>query len=175
MDLDTVTLRSMEDIPPNYVGAETDYYLSSGIMNFAHHGIGKTVAEKCLHYFRDNFSPNGWGDNGPIVITNILKSVCRTGKVFQMYDNRKLCSGFQVFNRTYFYAIEFDDWEDFFYSLPKNKTLKFLQRSYVTHFWNSASQREIISLFKDNSAYQQLAKDNCPHTYKALQDHVHYL
>lgn len=175
LDLDTVTLRSMEHLQPNYVGAESKNYLAAGVMNFAHHGIGKTVAEKCLLYFRDNFNPGGWGDNGPIVITRVLKQLCRASDVVQMYGDRERCVGFQVFNSSLFYEINLDDWGKFFEAEYRDEALSRLNRSYIAHLWNFVSQKETISVFRQDSAYLQLAKIHCPRIYKALEDRVHYL
>uniref|UniRef100_A0A1A9VX88 Gb3_synth domain-containing protein n=1 Tax=Glossina austeni TaxID=7395 RepID=A0A1A9VX88_GLOAU len=76
LDMDTIMLRSIEDMPPNFVGAESTLSLGAAVMNFAPDGFGHEIAESCLLDFERNFK----GNNGPGVITRVMRKVCDTEK-----------------------------------------------------------------------------------------------
>lgn len=165
----------MQDLELNYVGAESERFVAAGVLNFAHHGIGKTIAMQCLLDFQDNFSPYKWGNNGPGVITRVLQSICETKNISLMYNSPKRCLGFKVYNNESFYAISFEDWFNFFDPKLVQSTLNRLNNSYIAHFWNNLSKGEIISIKNVKTAYGELAKKHCPLVYQTIENYLHYL
>lgn len=45
LDLDTIVLKSLNDIPPNYVGAEDPDSVCNAILNFADYGFGHILVD----------------------------------------------------------------------------------------------------------------------------------
>lgn len=174
LDLDTITLQSMEHLQSNYVGAESERNLAAGVLNFAHDGIGNAIALQCLLNFQDNFETHDWGNNGPGVVTRVLKSLCKTEIIGPMYKSKDQCFGFRVYGRKPFYSISFDEWMDFFDPNSVERTLQRLNGSYVAHFWNNVSKKETISLRNTRTAYGELAKTHCPLVYEATDKYLHY-
>ncbi|XP_055916527.1 lactosylceramide 4-alpha-galactosyltransferase [Eupeodes corollae] len=78
LDLDVIVKKSLENIPSNYAGAESDTFIAAGVMNFDATGFGHEIAELCLRDFQLQFNGNDWGNNGPGVITRVLNKVCKT-------------------------------------------------------------------------------------------------
>lgn len=72
LDLDVIVLKSLEDLPPNYSGAESADNVAAGVMSFADSGVGHSLAETCVNDLRKNFSGSEWGYNGPGTITRFV-------------------------------------------------------------------------------------------------------
>lgn len=169
LDMDVVVLRSMEEVPPNYTGAESDTHLAAGVMNLEPTGFGHGIAESCLRDFQHNFDGRDWGNNGPGVITRVAQKICQTNDIRLMQEDRKRCLGFTVFGRAAFYAIPWKQWKDFFEPEKMEETMARAKDSYVVHVWNKHSSKLPIKHGSSN-AYAKYAEKNCPRAYKAAGD-----
>ncbi|KAI9581004.1 hypothetical protein GQX74_014387 [Glossina fuscipes] len=138
LDMDTIMLRSIENMPPNFVGAESTYYLAAGVMNFAPDGLGHKISKLCVSDFVRNFKGNNWANNGPGVITRVMRKICDTETIALMFDPKR-CKGFYIFDRNIFYAISWEEWRDFFEPEKMEKTLGRIDHSYIAHLWNKIS------------------------------------
>lgn len=69
MDLDTVLIKSLENIQPNFAGRESDEDVAAGVLSFSHEGDGHKWARQTLEDLKYNFDGWDWGNNGPGVIT----------------------------------------------------------------------------------------------------------
>ena len=167
MDMDIVMLRSMQDVPPNYTGAESSHSLAAGVMSFAHNGLGHAIVEECLRDFQVNFKGNDWGHNGPGVITRVMKRVCATKSIDGMMNPQR-CMGVRVFDSNAFYAVPWKQWNHFFDPAYFTETLRLTNQSYIIHVWNKLSQHQKIK--GTTSVYGYFAKQNCPKVYKAAGD-----
>lgn len=168
--MDIVMLRSMEDVPPNYTGAESNTHLAAGVMNFAHDGFGHEIAEQCLLDLQRNFDGRNWGNNGPGVITRVMKHICQTNNIEIMQDNTKRCMGFKVYPIEAFYAIPWLEWSHYFEPTLLEQTLARTKNSFVAHVWNKHSiQRQIKTGTK--CAYGVMAAEHCPRVYKAAGEY----
>ncbi|KAL9915948.1 LOW QUALITY PROTEIN: lactosylceramide 4-alpha-galactosyltransferase-like [Glossina fuscipes fuscipes] len=106
LDMDTVMLRSIENMQPNFDGAESTHYLAAGVMNFAPDGFGHEIV--CVSDFVRNLRGNNWGNNGPGVITRVMRKICDTESIALMFDQKR-CKGFYIFDRNIFYAISWKE------------------------------------------------------------------
>uniref|UniRef100_A0A1A9WK52 Gb3_synth domain-containing protein n=1 Tax=Glossina brevipalpis TaxID=37001 RepID=A0A1A9WK52_9MUSC len=168
LDTDTITLKSLRYLPPNYAGIETKFNVAAGVMNFANDGFGHELAEKCLLYFLKNYKYNEWNTNGPGVITHVACEICNSTNI-RMMPYLKTCQGFHVHPYKIFYAISYPYWEDFFKPNMTQSVLKKLQQSYVAHFWNKLSADRNFTI-GDGCAYDILAQENCPLVYNAEKE-----
>ncbi|XP_064535250.1 lactosylceramide 4-alpha-galactosyltransferase-like isoform X2 [Drosophila montana] len=141
LDMDVVVLRSMEDMPLNYAGAESDTHVASGVMSMAPHGFGHEFAESCLRDFQKHFDGGAWANNGPGVITRVVQKVCRTKNITLMMEDENRCLGFKVFDRNAFYAVPWEDWRHFFDPNLVKQTLARTKDSYLVHMWNDVSKQ----------------------------------
>ncbi|KAL9915949.1 lactosylceramide 4-alpha-galactosyltransferase-like [Glossina fuscipes fuscipes] len=168
LDTDTITLKSLELLPPNYAGIESKFNVAAGVINFSPDGFGHQLAEKCLIYFLKNYKYNEWNTNGPGVITNIACEICNSTEIRKM-PYLRTCKGFHIHDHKLFYAIRYPYWEDFFESKKAKSVLKQLRQSYVAHFWNKLSAGRNFAI-GDGCAYDILAQQHCPRVYLAEKD-----
>ncbi|KAH8260813.1 hypothetical protein KR038_001167 [Drosophila bunnanda] len=166
LDMDVVVLRNMEEVPPNYTGAESNTHLAAGVMSLAATGFGHEIAESCLRDLQLNFDGKDWGNNGPGVITRVAQKICGTKNIEVMQEDHKRCLGFKVFGRGAFYAVPWKQWRDFFEPEKLSQTMALTKDSYVVHVWNKHSSTLKIKR-GTKSAYAKYAEQNCPRAYKA--------
>lgn len=170
LDMDVVMLRSMEDVPPNYTGAESNTHLAAGVMSLAPTGFGHEIAEACLQDFQKNFDGSDWGNNGPGVITRVAQKICDTKDIALMLEDRKRCLGFKVFDRNAFYAVPWKHWRHFFEPQLLEQTLAHTKDSFLVHVWNKHSKQLAIKV-GSSTAYGKYAEQHCPRAYAAAGDY----
>ncbi|KXJ71251.1 hypothetical protein RP20_CCG021053 [Aedes albopictus] len=164
LDLDVVVLKSFNDMEPNYAGAESARWVAAGVMNFEPDGRGHELAEMCVRDLLMNFNGQDWGNNGPGVITRVLKRICETQAPLMM--TRERCRHFTVYPPEAFYAINFDDYLQFFEERWLEQALATVNRSIVVHVWNKFSKDHKVRV-GSRVAYGVLAEQFCPRVYKA--------
>lgn len=79
----------------------------------------------------------------------------------------EMCHGFKIFPKDEFYAINWDEWEQFFNASHTENVLEKINRSSVVHLWNKLSHSKIITKSNANTAYGILARENCPKAFDA--------
>ncbi|XP_065095251.1 lactosylceramide 4-alpha-galactosyltransferase-like [Ochlerotatus camptorhynchus] len=164
LDLDVVVLKSFDTMEPNYAGAESSRWVAAGVINFESDGHGHELAAMCVRDLLINFNGQDWGNNGPGVITRVLKRICSTKAPLMM--TRERCRYFTVYPPEAFYAINFDDYLQFFEERWVDQALATLNRSIVTHVWNKFSRDTKVRV-GSRVAYGVLAEQYCPRVYKA--------
>ncbi|XP_030384136.1 lactosylceramide 4-alpha-galactosyltransferase [Scaptodrosophila lebanonensis] len=170
LDMDVVVLRSMEDVPPNYTGAESTTSLAAGVMNLAPDGFGHEIADLCLRNFQKHFDGSDWGNNGPGVITRVAEKICGTKVISLMVEDHKRCLGFKVFERNAFYAVPWREWRVFFEPTYLDQTMARTKDSYVAHVWNKHSKDLLIKV-GSKAAYAKYAEQNCPKVFAATGEY----
>ncbi|XP_034666931.1 lactosylceramide 4-alpha-galactosyltransferase-like [Drosophila subobscura] len=170
LDLDVVVLKSMEDVPPNYTGAEFEDVISSAVINLTPTGVGHKIAESLLFDFQHNFNGRHWGNNGPGVMTRVAQQICGTKNISLLLENRKRCLGFQVFDCKAFNPVPSGNWRHLFEPDELEETMARTKYSYVVHVWNKQSNKVPIKV-GSSSAYAQLAERNCPRAYHAAGEY----
>lgn len=141
------------------------YMVVCGIMAFESFGFGHRVISECLKTFVKNFNGNIWNTNGPMVITNTLRSkFCNTQFTYLM--NQENCHGFRVYRPDAFYAIYADTLNYFFEEKFLDICLQKTKNSLVIHLWNKLSAS--ITLSKNTTTcYGFLANRHCPRVYRS--------
>ncbi|KAI9577820.1 hypothetical protein GQX74_011007 [Glossina fuscipes] len=130
-------LRSIENMPPNFVGAESIRYLAAGVMNTVPDGFGHEISKLYVSNFVRNFKGNNSGNHGPGVINRAMRKVCDTETIALMFDPKR-CKGFHIFDRNIFYAISWEEWRDSFESEKMEKTLGRTDHSYIVELYREA-------------------------------------
>ncbi|XP_058824632.1 lactosylceramide 4-alpha-galactosyltransferase [Topomyia yanbarensis] len=164
LDLDVVVMQSFDTLKPNYAGAESPRWVAAGVIHFELDGYGHELAEMCLRDLLINFNGQSWGNNGPGVITRVFKRVCSTNAPLLM--TRERCRHFTVFPPEAFYAINFEDYLQFFEERWLDQALTALNRSVVAHVWNKFSRDHKVRV-GSQVAYGVLAERYCPRVYQA--------
>lgn len=114
-----------------------------------------------------NFDGSQWGQNGPEVLTRVLKNLCG----FSYGKFTKYCDSFTLLPSEKCYAIKYQNWKDFFEVGSVSKVMKMTEDSYYVHLWNKFSHNKIVKIDAD-TALNRLSKRHCPGVYNTLEDHL---
>lgn len=118
--------------------------------------------------FFENFNANDWGNNGPGVITRVLKTICHVNKPPEMTPEN--CLGFKVYPPNGFYAVPWPMWSMFFDVDKYNKTMEMTKDSIAIHVWNKHSKQRKLKV-GTKAAYGVIAEKNCPKVYLSTNDY----
>ncbi|KAG8244526.1 hypothetical protein J6590_019778 [Homalodisca vitripennis] len=80
-DLDIVTLRSLKRLRSNWVGAESEWVIGTGVMNFKHVGSAHGMLQRILHHINYHYDKDGWASNGPLLLTSFIIRECKVLQV----------------------------------------------------------------------------------------------
>lgn len=75
MDLDTITLKPLSTLKPNYAGAESKNFVAAGIINLENPS-GHEIADKCVKDLLMNFNGNDWVRKSKTVMKMKFKTEC---------------------------------------------------------------------------------------------------
>ncbi|KAF2888840.1 hypothetical protein ILUMI_17333 [Ignelater luminosus] len=164
MDLDIVTLKSLESLAPNFVVLETFTHSAAGVIGFTATGDGHRFAEFCINDLKLNFRGHSWNQNGPLVATRLIESMCKT-KITKNILN-KTCNGLKVYPPEVFYPISGFDLVALFNASFNGAALNVLSNSYGIHVWNTLSKHLPIYVKTSNVSYAILAKKYCPKVFQ---------
>ncbi|KAJ8923153.1 hypothetical protein NQ315_001707 [Exocentrus adspersus] len=159
LDLDVVVTKTLENLPPNFAGSESKENVAAGILGFSPGGIGHQLAKTCLDDLHDNFDGFDWGNNGPGVITRLLKSICGAEQAKDMVH--KDCQGFTVYPPDKFYAVPWWNWTMYFDESSTKAVSSLSKNSFIIHVWNKHSERTKIPV-TTQAPYLLYAKQYCP-------------
>lgn len=166
LDLDVVVLRSLEDLPLNFMGAQLNTSIGNSVMGLEPHGVGHQLAELVLQDFQQQYDGDIWAQNGPRCLTRVMSEFCATDNINEMIRNPDSCNGLRVHNISSFYEINWEQWFHFFEPRLTNLTLHRLRDSYVAHIWSHINSGWPLRV-DSNAAYIQLARRHCPRVLAA--------
>ncbi|EDW03732.1 lactosylceramide 4-alpha-galactosyltransferase [Drosophila grimshawi] len=170
IDLDVVVLRSLEDVPLNYVGAFDNVTLGNGVLSVEPTGTGHEIAELFLRDFKSNYTGEEYTRNGPQGIRRVVRAICGVEIVKAIEEGRKICRGFQVFNSTAFYALPYQQWRHSTDPEFLEDTMEKTKDSYLIHLWNNLSHKKLFKV-GSNTAYGKYAEIHCPKSYAAAGEY----
>lgn len=116
---------------------------------------------------RRTFNPNLYLQNGALLVTKVLNSMCNGTALDQMTP--QICNGFSVLNKSVCYPVWTEKNDDFFSFRKNDETMKLLNNSHMVNFWNS----QTIDLKlgdKEESIYDSLAKTYCPRLFSVTEN-----
>ncbi|XP_070502772.1 lactosylceramide 4-alpha-galactosyltransferase-like [Chironomus tepperi] len=169
-DTDVISLKTAENMPQNFAcdDGEGDI-VANGIMRFDRHK-GRNLTEMFIKYMIDNYNADEWGTNGPIVITKILRDICKTESIKEMVLMEN-CDGFHVLPRKICYPIPWSKWKGIFNENRADKMMKLINESMTLHLWNNLSKRKRIDFGEDN-LFNRIAKEKCPNVFKVMNHEI---
>ncbi|XP_026729061.1 lactosylceramide 4-alpha-galactosyltransferase-like isoform X2 [Trichoplusia ni] len=153
LDTDMIVVKSLDELPPNWVAKQSDFSLASGILSFAKDEVGRNVTKRILELLSQNFDPYDWIANGPYIVQNAVLPLCMTGNISEN------CNGIKIMPYELFYPLHYSLWKFFF----RVETFSTTESPYSYHMWNYLSSAEKI---EKGSLYQVLAKKYCPSIYE---------
>ncbi|XP_034098794.1 lactosylceramide 4-alpha-galactosyltransferase-like [Drosophila albomicans] len=169
VDFDVLFMRTLMNLPENFLGAESEHSLASSLLSLAPSGIGRQFIKECLRDFQQHFDAKNWRKNGDQLINRVASKFCGTQNVSAMLDNRSGCRGLQIHDWYAFYAVQRSYVQDFFDPARVKETLELTNGSYLVHLWNKLSY-ELPVKFNTDTAYGKLAKQYCPKVFEAISE-----
>ncbi|XP_065165048.1 lactosylceramide 4-alpha-galactosyltransferase-like [Atheta coriaria] len=168
MDLDVVVVKSMEDLKPNYAGAETQWNVAAGVISMGHEGAGHRYAEACLADLKQHFSAHEWGNNGPMIVTRLLRQLCKVELSKDMMN--RTCDEFHVYPPFMFYPVPWVDWKLYFDRESVPKVFRMIKDSHVLHVWNKHSAGNKVPV-GEATAYTTFARKFCPKVFEQVDQY----
>lgn len=116
----------------------------------------------------DTFDGSDWGNNGPGVITRVLRKMCHVEKTTQMSEQH--CLGFKVYPPSAFYPIRWPDWKLYFDPERLDVALTMTNKSVAIHVWNNMSSKYKYRV-GTLAAYGVIADQMCPKAYRSAGEY----
>ncbi|CAD0199572.1 unnamed protein product [Chrysodeixis includens] len=91
LDTDMIVVKSLDELPPNWVAKQSDFSLASGILSFAKDEVGRNVTRRILELISQTFNPYDWSVNGPYAVQKAVLHLCMTG------NHSENCNGCVLF------------------------------------------------------------------------------
>lgn len=160
LDMDMIVKKPVDSVPSNYACNEIGNALNGAILNLEQSKNGHRLAEIFIKDLVDHFNGTDWGCNGPMLITRVLRKLCKTNETQMMID-MKSCENFHVLPANNCYPIQGLSWEEYFNETFAEHVMRLTSDSLVVHFWNNLSKKTLLRA-NSTAAYVQLAQRFCP-------------
>lgn len=168
LDTDIIVRQRIDSVPSNFACDDTDNTVNGAILNFSHDENGRRLAEMFMEDLIKNFNGAIWGSNGPLLVTRVLKNLCKTNVTKEIIAKGN-CEGFHVLPNKSCYPITGLSWAKFFNETLSKYVMQKVEEALVVHFWNNLSKHTQLSV-NSSAAYVQLAKQFCPKVISSCGD-----
>ncbi|XP_007909138.1 alpha-1,4-N-acetylglucosaminyltransferase-like [Callorhinchus milii] len=121
----------------------------------------------CMEDFVTNYNGQIWGQQGPGLISRVLKQWCQSDNLDKLLDLQ--CNGISFLSPRYFYPIAFAEWQRFFQPWNKNDIESFFPDTKGVHIWNfmnKGQQKRVVA--GSGTLIERLFLKYCPTTYKVF-------
>lgn len=159
MDTDVI---SIQPIPvANFLAAQSSRVSSNGIFGFQKH---HWFLWDCMKEFVQKYNGNIWGNQGPYLITRMLKKLCNLTDFENGAD--QLYHNISFLHPRRFFPISFQEWEKYYKVWDSRPGFN---DSYALHLWNFMNQEQKKKMdIGSNTLVENLYKTYCPATYRSL-------
>ncbi|NXI56270.1 A4GCT acetylglucosaminyltransferase, partial [Chloroceryle aenea] len=158
MDTDVISIRPIPE--ESFLAAQKSQFSSNGIFGFpAHH---KFIWD-CMENFVLKYNGNIWGNQGPFLMTRMLKAICNLTDFKGTEDHN--CQNISFLNPQRFYPIPYPAWRRYYKVWDKSPTFN---HSYALHLWNFMNHNRKAVVAGSNTLAEKLYKAYCPTTYEDL-------
>ncbi|KAJ7324985.1 hypothetical protein JRQ81_018005 [Phrynocephalus forsythii] len=163
MDTDVISIRP---IPvANFLAAQSSQFSSNGIFSFQQH---HTFLWDCMEDFVQNYNGAIWGNQGPFLMTRVLKKLCNLTDFKDTEDQK--CHNISFLNPQRFYPIPYKDWKMYYEVWDSTPQFNI---SYALHLWNFMNQKDKKNItIGSNILVENLFRMYCPATHKRLSQAV---
>ncbi|XP_048362227.1 alpha-1,4-N-acetylglucosaminyltransferase [Sphaerodactylus townsendi] len=158
MDTDVISIRPIP--AANFLAAQSSQFSSNGIFGFQPH---HWFLWGCMNDFVENYNGNFWGNQGPYLMTRMLKGLCNLTDFKNLEDQR--CHNISFLHPHRFYPIPYSKWKKYYEvwdSIPD------FNDSYALHLWNFMNHERKNMTTGSNTLVEHLYKTYCPTTYWSL-------
>ncbi|XP_048190403.1 alpha-1,4-N-acetylglucosaminyltransferase [Perognathus longimembris pacificus] len=162
MDTDLISLRPVPD--ENFVAAQGSGSCSNGVFGFEPR---HPFLWACMENFVEHYNSRVWGNQGPLLMTRMLRVRCRLGAFPRRGRGDLRCGDLSVLHPDRFYPIPFRQWGRYYQVWdPPDPAFR---ASYALHLWNFMNRRERKTVRPGSGTLaERLYRRHCPGTYGRL-------
>ncbi|XP_074067691.1 alpha-1,4-N-acetylglucosaminyltransferase [Macrotis lagotis] len=158
MDTDIISIRPIPE--DNFLAAQASKFSSNGVFGFHHH---HPFIWDCMENFIEHYNGNIWGNQGPELMTRMLRLSCNLTD-FQKIKDLK-CPNLSFLHPQRFYPISYKEWTRYYEVWDVEPSFN---DSYALHLWNYMNQDKKAVISGSNTLAENLYQKYCPITYKNL-------
>ncbi|KAG8511444.1 Alpha-1,4-N-acetylglucosaminyltransferase [Galemys pyrenaicus] len=158
MDTDVISIRPIPE--QNFLAAQSSRYSSNGVFGFLPQ---HPFLWACMENFVEHYDSNIWGNQGPDLMTRMLKIWCTLTDFQEVSDLR--CSNLSFLHPQRFYPISYIEWMRYFEVWDTDPSFS---NSYALHLWNYMNQKHKTVVKGSNTLVENLYRKYCPRTYRDL-------
>ncbi|XP_043940116.1 alpha-1,4-N-acetylglucosaminyltransferase-like [Protopterus annectens] len=160
-DTDVITIKKVPK--ENFTVSESDSYVCNAVLGFHHH---HPYIMDCMTDFVMNYNGGIWGQQGPRLLTRVLKKTCTLPNFNKVQDFPCEARNVTIMHPSRFYPISWSQWKKYF---EVWKEIPTFNDSYGLHLWNFMNRNEKkIVISESNTLVENLFKKYCPSTYGIL-------
>ncbi|CAB3253061.1 unnamed protein product [Arctia plantaginis] len=158
LDTDSILIKNLDSLPPNFIGKELPISISSGIIGLSKDAVGSNLTMGILKEIQKTYKPKIWSSNGPKAIQRVLQRLCPK-TLFSTDD----CGGLKIYPPKYFYPVHYTQHKNYF----KNGNISNMYDPYMHHMWNHFTGNLKVG---KASPFAKLARKFCPTIYEMYGD-----
>ncbi|KAM6223037.1 alpha-1,4-N-acetylglucosaminyltransferase [Rhynchocyon petersi] len=158
MDTDVISIRPIPE--ENFLAAQASKDSSNGVFGFLPH---HPFLWACMENFVEHYNSDIWGNQGPILMTRMLRVWCRLRDFQDVSDLR--CLNLSFLHPQRFYPISYPEWRRYYDVWDTDPSFK---DSYALHLWNYMNQEGRPVVKGSNTLVENLFRKYCPRTYRDL-------
>ncbi|XP_047024360.1 lactosylceramide 4-alpha-galactosyltransferase-like [Helicoverpa zea] len=160
VETDMIMIKSLQNLPPNWIVQQYDTYVATGIMSFAANEVGRNITKAILEEIKKTYKPNESYSTGEIPIRRAIQRIC------PKRIHWDTCVDIGILPYEKFFPIRNILWSREF-------KIATYQPNYSFRIWNALS--DIMYNYDEHYMYQNneaLAKKYCPSIYLLYRDEL---
>lgn len=158
MDTDVISIRPIPE--ENFLAAQGSQHSSNGVFGFLPH---HPFLWACMENFVEHYNSHIWGNQGPKLMTRMLKMWCKLQDFQELGDLK--CLNISFLHPQRFYPIPYPEWRLYYQVWDTEPSFN---NSYALHLWNYMNQEGRTVVRGSNTLAENLYRKHCPKTYRAL-------
>ncbi|XP_057353996.1 alpha-1,4-N-acetylglucosaminyltransferase-like [Manis pentadactyla] len=158
MDTDVISIRPIPE--ENFLAAQSSRYSSNGVFGFLPR---HPFLWECMENFVEHYNSDIWGNQGPNLMTRMLKLWCKLRDFQEVSDLG--CQNLSFLHPHRFYPISYPQWRRYYEVWDPEPSFNY---SYALHLWNYMNHNKKVVVRGSNTLVENLYRKHCPRTYRYL-------
>lgn len=158
MDTDVISLQPIPE--ENFLAAQGSRHSSNGVFGFLPH---HPFLWACMENFVEHYDSTIWGNQGPQLMTRMLRVWCRLKDFHGLGDLK--CLNISFLHPQRFYPIPYPQWKRYYQVWDKEPSFN---ESYALHLWNYMNKEGKTVVRGSKTLVENLYQKHCPKTYRVL-------
>ncbi|XP_048460176.1 alpha-1,4-N-acetylglucosaminyltransferase-like isoform X1 [Rhincodon typus] len=165
LDTDIISLKPLDF--RNFICAESEHSANNAALGF---NRSHSFIESCLRDFVEKYIGGVWGQQGPRLITRMLKKWSGTDNLQNLFN--KDCNGIVYLSNNWFYPIPYSNWGRYFQKNTWNKTSNEIEKEFSktsgVHVWHYMFGNKKVQIKESQSLIEYFFSNYCPSTYETI-------